>query len=391
MTDWQPRAAAYADQLVADAVLIDPTWQKVFATTPRHLFVPRYWALDEYNSLATLISGDDPDQRDTWLDAVYSDRFLVTQWAPSTTRTGRPIHVVTSSASQPCTVAVMLDRLAVQDGHTVLEIGTGTGYNAALLCARVGDDNVTSIDIDPGLVRDATASLTACGYRPRVHTGNGATGSPRAAPFDRIIATCSVDHIPPAWVHQLAPGGRLVAPLSFGGALAVLDKTVDHEVSGHIDTFTVYFMSLRETIHQPKPTGIAPGMPDKAPTDKSHHGHTDVDPRELDDPDVQLWLSLHLPGVHFSHTYEDGTPIGAIVYTAHDRADTHYQATDDGLWPVTQQGNRPWDTVEAAMRAWNRNDRPDRSRLGITARRDGAQHLWLDAPSSPHTWPPPTL
>lgn len=391
MTDWQPRAAAYADQFAADAVIIDPTWQKVFATTPRHLFVPRYWALDEYNSPTTLISGDNPDQRDTWLDAVYSDRFLVTQWAPSTSRKGRPIRVVTSSASQPCTVAVMLDRLAVQDGHTVLEIGTGTGYNAALLCARVGDDNVTSIDIDPGLVHDAAASLTACGYRPRLHTGNGATGSPRAAPFDRIIATCSVDHIPPAWVHQLAPGGRLVVPLSFGGALAVLDKTGDHEVSGHIDSFAVYFMPLRETAHQPKPAGIAPGMPDKAPLDGSHNGHTDVDPRELDDPDVQLWLSLHLPGVHLSHTYEDNKPVGAIVYTTHDRAAAHYQATSDGLWPVTQQGNRPWDTVEAAMRAWNRNDRPDRSRLGITARRDGTQHLWLDDPSSPHTWPLPAL
>ncbi len=390
MIDWQPRAAAYADQLAADGVLTDPAWQTVFATTPRHLFVPRYWALNEYNSPSTLIDGADPDQRETWLDAVYSDRFLITQWAPAGDSDGTAIRVVTSSASQPCTVAVMFDRLAVQDGHTVLEIGTGTGYNAALLSTRLGAGNVSSVDIDPELIHQADVNLHAGGYRPRLRTGDGAAGLPDAAPFDRIIATCSIDHVPPAWIDQLAPGGRLVAPLTFGGALAVLDKTDHDEVNGHIDPFGVYFMPLRDTAEQPKPASIAPDLPDAAPVGARYTGFTDVDPRALDDPDFLLWLSLHLPGVHLAPTYEDGEPTEIIVYTAQHRATCTYRPTNDGLWPVTQQGHRPWDTVETAWRTWDRNGRPPRARLGITVEKDGRQRMWLDEPTSPHTWPLPT-
>lgn len=389
MIDWQPRATAYADRLAADGVLTDPAWQKVFATTPRHLFVPRYWALNDYNSPSILIDSADPDQRETWLDGVYSDRFLITQWAPSTDSDGTAIRVVTSSASQPCTVAVMLDRLNVRDGHTVLEIGTGTGYNAALLTARLGAANVSSIDIDPELIDQAATNLHAGGYRPRLHTGDGAAGLTGAVPFDRIIATCSIDRVPPAWIDQLSPGGRLVAPLTFGGALAVLDKTGPNEVSGHIDPFGVYFMPLRDTADQPKPANIAPDLPDAEPVEARYTEFTDVDPRGLDDPDFLLWLALHLPGVHLAPTYQDGCPTEVIVYTAQQRATCTYRQTCDGLWPVTQQGHRPWDTVETAWRAWDRNGRPPRARLGVTVEGNGRQRVWLDDPTSPHTWPLP--
>ncbi len=391
MIDWQPRAATYADHLAVDGAITDPVWQKVFATTPRHLFVPRYWELNEYNSPSTLIDGTDPYQRDTWLGTVYSDRFLITQWAPSHDSGGTPIRVVTSSASQPCTVAVMLDRLAVQDGHNVLEIGTGSGYNAALLCSRLGDHVVSSVDIDPELIEQADTSLHAGGYRPRLHTGDGAAGLPDTAPFDRIIATCAVDRIPPAWVIQLAPGGRLVVPLTFGGALAVLDKTGDNEVSGRIDPYAVYFMPLRDGADQPKPASIAPDLPGSGPVGTRHNGLTDVDPRALDDPDFVLWLSLHLPGVHIAPIYEDGQQTESIVYTAQQRTTCAHQPTSDGLWPVTQQPHRPWDTVETAWRTWRHCGRPPRDRLGVTANGDGRQHVWLDEPTSRHTWPMPTI
>ncbi len=315
--DWQSRAATYADQLAADGAITDPAWQKAFATTPRHLFVPSYWALDEYNSPATLIDGTDPDQRDTWL--------------------------------------------------------------------------VTSIDIDPELIDQADTSLHAGGYRPRLHTGDGGAGLADAAPFDRIIATCSVDRIPPAWVDQLTPGGRLVVPLSFGGALAVLDKTGDNELGGRIDPFAVYFMPLRDSADQPTPASIAPDLPDDGPVGARHDGLTGVDPRALEDPDFRLWLSLHLPGVHFAPAYEDGRQTEIIVYTARHRATCAHQATGDGLWPITQNGHRPWDTVETAWRAWERNGRPPRDRLGITVNGDGRQHVWLDEPTSRQTWPMPTI
>lgn len=391
MIDWQARAATYAEQLATEGAITDPAWQQAFATTPRHLFVPRYWALDEYNSPSAQVDGTDPEQRETWLDAIYSDRLLITRWANCIGSDGTAIRVVTSSASQPCAVAVMLDRLAVEDGDTVLEIGTGTGYNAALLCSRLGDHLVSSVDVDPELIDQAGTCLYAGRYRPRLHTGDGATGLADAAPFDRIIATCAVDRIPPAWVEQLAPGGRLVAPLTFGGALAVLDKINGDEVSGRIDPYTVYFMPLRAGVDQAKPVSIAPDLPDAESLGARHDGLTDVDPRALDDPEFLLWLSLHLPGVHLAPTYQDGEQTEIIVYTAQQRATCAYEPASDELWPVRQHGRRPWDTVETAWRAWNRNSRPPRDRVGITATCDGRQHMWLDEPTSPNTWPMPTI
>jgi protein-L-isoaspartate(D-aspartate) O-methyltransferase len=388
--EWEPRATALAGQLTARGAITDPAWRAVFASVPRHVFVPRYWALDEYNSPATLVDGTDPDRRAEWLDAVYADQFLITQWAPGD-HDGRPVRVVTSSASQPCTVAVMLDRLAVAEGHRVLEVGTGTGYTAALLSARLGEHLVTSLDIDPMLVATATDALAGAGYRPGLYAGDGGAGWPCAAPFDRVIATCSVERIPPAWIDQLAPGGRIVVPLTFGGALAVLDKTGAAQVSGPIDSFAVYFMPLRKNPAQAKPDTIAPVPPAMGRT--PHRGTTEVDLRDLDDPDFQLWLALHLPGVHLAAEYERGQRTGITVYTARERATCRVepagQGITGGLRQVTQHGGRPWDTVEAAWSSWNRAGRPNRERLRLTARNDGTQHLHLEYARQPYVWPMP--
>ncbi|QYN32955.1 methyltransferase domain-containing protein [Pseudonocardia sp. DSM 110487] len=82
-------------------------------------------------------------------------------------------------------------------GHTVLEIGTG--YNAALLCHRLGSEAVTSIDIDPELVDAARETLMSVGFTPTLVAGDGADGVPERAPFDRILATCAVPAVPGAW------------------------------------------------------------------------------------------------------------------------------------------------------------------------------------------------
>jgi protein-L-isoaspartate(D-aspartate) O-methyltransferase len=388
--DWRRAADRYAETLAQAGAITDPAWRAVFAAVPRHVFVPQFWQLDEYNVPATLVDGSDPDRRGTWLDAVYSDQLLITQWTPETRPDGTETRIITSSASQPWIVAVMLDRLNLQPGARVLEIGTGTGYNTALLCARVGETgHVVSVDIHPDLVNTAGQRLTAAGYTPRLQVGDGAAGVPDAAPFDALIATCAVSHIPPAWIEQLAPGGRLVAPLTLGGALLVADKHSTDEIRGRIDATAAYFMPLRSTADQPMPAGHAPGIP--TPDRIPYSGVTDVNPHAVNDPDFALWLSLHLPDVHIAWTCDDdGTTTGAIVYTATDRAVADYQPTTDGLWPVTQYGHRPWDTVETAWRAFERADRPGRDRLGITASTDGTARVWLDDPDSTVEWPLPS-
>lgn len=117
--------------------------------------------------------------------------------------------------SQPYIVAYMTEKLALKPGDKVLEIGTGSGYQAAVL-AECGAD-VYSIEIIPELARHARAVLDAEGYQ-RVHllTGDGHKGWPAYSPFDAIIATCAPDNVPETLVDQLKEGGRLIAPVGRG-------------------------------------------------------------------------------------------------------------------------------------------------------------------------------
>ncbi|HWP67364.1 MAG TPA: protein-L-isoaspartate(D-aspartate) O-methyltransferase [Candidatus Limnocylindria bacterium] len=114
--------------------------------------------------------------------------------------------------SQPYIVAFMTEAAAVRPGARVLEIGTGSGYQAAVL-AEVGAE-VYTIEIVPELAAAARAALTRTGYE-RVHTrtGDGHKGWPEAAPFEAIIVTAAAPRVPPALLEQLAVGGRLVMPV----------------------------------------------------------------------------------------------------------------------------------------------------------------------------------
>lgn len=234
----------------------DPVWREAFEEVPRHLFVPYYYlgAVGGFER----VWGEDPDPRtrERWLRGAYEDAPLATR-----VRDGELL----SSSSQPSLMAKMLAELELRDGDAVLEIGAGTGYNAALLAHRLGDALVTTVDLDPEITESARRHLAVAGYHPTVVTGDGARGVPERAPFDRIIATCTLTSVPRAWLPQCNPGARILAPLATG--LIVLRVRDGEYAEGRFLHTPAYFVPLRgDTRPEPEPPHLG-GLP---PWARSH-------------------------------------------------------------------------------------------------------------------------
>jgi protein-L-isoaspartate(D-aspartate) O-methyltransferase len=176
------------EQLKARGLLHSAALEQALLRVPRELFLPE---IAEREGLAR----------------IYADDAIVTKRGSH----GAPI----SSSSAPSMMAIMLEQLDLRPGLRVLEIGAGTGYNAALLAELVGDPAaVITIDIEPDVVEQARRNLASAGYGAvTVLCADGAEGAPGQAPFDRVELTVAADDIAPAWMDQLIPGGRLVLPL----------------------------------------------------------------------------------------------------------------------------------------------------------------------------------
>ncbi|WP_328478421.1 methyltransferase, FxLD system [Streptomyces sp. NBC_00377] len=182
---------ALVDQLRAGGHARTAAVENALRTVPRHVFVP---------------------------DASLEDAYA-----------NAPVHIKydtdgtsISCASQPGVVALMLDQLDAQPGERILELGAGTGYNAALLAHLVGESgHVTTLDVDDDLVEGARAHLAAAGLtNVEAVTRDGALGYAEGAPYDRIIATVGAHGVPHAWMQQLAPGGRLLVPQRLKGTVS---------------------------------------------------------------------------------------------------------------------------------------------------------------------------
>ncbi len=187
--------ARMVEALRAAGRIRTPAVERAFGSVPRHLFLPEF-ALHE----------------------AYADEAVPVRFADG---------AATSSASQPSMMAIMLEQLELRPGQRVLEIGAGTGYNAALMATIVGSaGEVVSVDIDQDLVDAADGHLAAAAPQLaaaqagpiRLVTGDGAVGFAERAPFDRIVLTVGSDDVRPEWLDQLAPGGRLLLPLAVRGS-----------------------------------------------------------------------------------------------------------------------------------------------------------------------------
>ncbi len=214
--------------------------QHAFLAVPREAFVPFFYVEDETSrKMAWLTVYADSTAPDAYLAKVYQNEPLVTK----IDERGWPI----SSSSQPSAMAKMLEALDVKPGQRVLEIGTGSGYNAALLIALTDNaQNVVTIEQDEILATQARQALKhVTGSEVEVVCGDGFLGWEQEAPYDRIIATASVSTLPFAWVEQLKLGGRLVMDLqgSLASGFLVAEKTVDGFI-GHFLAEPLHFMPL---------------------------------------------------------------------------------------------------------------------------------------------------
>ncbi|MGH3940000.1 MAG: methyltransferase domain-containing protein [Pseudonocardiaceae bacterium] len=363
-----------ADELESQGHLTDPKWRAAIESVPRHVFVPRF-----YDDDRILVDSADAEQHDRWLDTVYSDSSLVTK------RTRLPdtdIDWPTSSSSMPSLMVSMLEALSVADGHRVLEIGTGTGYNAALLSHRLGAANVTTIDLDPSLVAEARERLASIGYRPHLVAGDGAAGVEKQAPFDSIIATCAVTTIPPAWITQLASGGAILTDVrgEVCGALILLRKTSPDTVTGQVLARPGSFMWLRARVDNPLRDGGR--YTTVFNLDGAESRRTDVDPTLLNDPDFRFVVQRYLPTLQSVYwTSRDDTAVLELRGSDAAWAEVTASETKTGWYPLTQGGPHPiWNDVERAATTWNALGRPARHRFGLTATIDGAHRYWLDNP-----------
>jgi protein-L-isoaspartate(D-aspartate) O-methyltransferase len=203
--------------------------EAAFRAIPRHLFLP----------------GVAPEQ-------AYRDEAIPTKYLDD-----RAI----SSSSQPAIMAIMLEQLGLEPGQRVLEIGAGTGYNAALMAQIVGPTGqVVAIDIDEDIVESARTHLAAVGFeRVQVVCGDGGYGWAAGAPYDRIILTVGAWDIAPAWLEQLKPGGRILLPLSLAGPqVSVAFELAD----GHLASLSIQdcgFMRLRGAFAVPEETSLKLG------------------------------------------------------------------------------------------------------------------------------------
>jgi protein-L-isoaspartate(D-aspartate) O-methyltransferase len=310
------RAALVREIEASGAWAADPVWRDVFAAVPRHLFVPYYYVgvLGGYERRWG--EHPDPQARERWMKGAYADEPLATRL-----RDGQLL----SSSSQPSLMALMLAALGVEDGDRVLEIGAGSGYNAALLAHRLGDDDlVTTIDLEPEITESARRHLDTAGYHPVVVTGDGARGVPERAPFDRIIATCALPSIPRAWLDQCRPGGRILTPLATG--LVLLTVGEGGQAEGRFLDSPAYFVPLR---------GGGPS---------------------------------------------DAEPAGLGAVPRRGREDDLFRF----LFALTRGSLDP----QEAYALWEREGRPRRDRYGITVTGDG-EWAWLDDPEGPYAWPLP--
>jgi hypothetical protein len=250
------------------------------------------------------------------------------------------------------------------------------------MCHALGEEYVTSVDIDPALVEAARGRLAEHGYRPHLAAADGELGLPGRAPYDHLIATCSVTAIPPVWIEQVRPGGTILTNLRgrlMQGAQVRLTVRADGTASGHFLPGYGSFMALR---HDP----TAP-FDYRVVVDKDHGPvrtrSTTLDPTALlDDRAWGFVAQMYLPDLIVYPVSDDAFGPGIEGVTV-DRSWFRVsvdRARANGQRTMVHAGPRDICAIlEDAHHEWEVADRPRWERYGMTVGQ-GRKRLWLDEP-----------
>lgn len=362
------------DRLTRSGRLRSEPVAEAFRAVPRHHFLP----------------GVD-------LARAYQDVAVPTKWAAD----GRPI----SSSSQPAIMAAMLEQLDVRPGHRVLEIGAGTGWNAALLAHLTGTAGwVTTVDIDQDIVDAARDHLRAAGVTGvEAVRGDGALGWPAGAPYDRIILTVAAGDLAPAWRAQL--GGRLVLPLALRGVQhsVAFERTGDCLTS--VSVVDCGFMELRGSLAGPR--SLQPVEPGLFLEVEQPVGAVDLRVRGEPVPaadavpaeaarGLRLWLALHEPAGGALIALDRPLPVPPVVsgggmamtvVVVGDGALGALVPAGDGAVAVQAYGtgDGPAERLLAAVRAWDAAGRPTSAGLRIRACAPGTDPAGAATVDTPRT------
>ncbi|MFF7637347.1 ATP-grasp peptide maturase system methyltransferase [Kitasatospora sp. NPDC008050] len=373
MSDATALRAALVRQLEADGDLTDPAWRAAAQAVSREAFVRAYFRAvpgsfpTAYESVG--------EGSDGWLETVYSNETLITQLdgelLPSNSK-GPAVGSPSSSSTLPSLVLRMWRQLDVEAGHRVLEIGTGTGYSTALGAHRLGSQNIVSIEVDPGVAERAKGAIAAAGFSPTLVVGDGLLGAPEGAPYDRLIATCSVRHVPMPWLYQVKPGGKILVTLtgwSFRFGLVLLTVTGPGRATGRFLPGYTSFMVARPHDRPPRQS-LWPMPGEERPTR--------IDPALIND-----WTGGWVAQLAAPSAEQIGAPGQQILSDVATGSQARTAANPEGGWIVMQRGPlRLWDQVETAILEWQAAGCPHQEGFGITITEMG-QRVWIGTEDGP--------
>jgi protein-L-isoaspartate(D-aspartate) O-methyltransferase len=363
---------------IAKKQRLSPSIQAAFLAVPRLHFVKAYYVQQGQSLRWTQIEAD--------ARMVYQDQALVTQLDAR----GMP----SSSSSQPSIMAAMLEALDIQEGQRILEIGAGTGYNAALLSQLVGAaGQVVTIDISERLVEQARLRLQAAGYTTvQVACANGLHGYAQAGPYDRIIVTGGFPCLSSAWLDQLVAGGKLVGNLlcSLSHSIVVVTKQGDGTASGRfLPYIDAAFMQLREAQEHLQP--VSPINLTAYAQQPLIGQAIGVSPETSDvlmalaDPTFLFYLQWHAPSLVIRPKWgspQSASPTMNYLLDRDSLTSVEYPIAPDSIpYHVHVRGQyNLWEQVQEVYQQWNSLQRPglDAYQLEIQS---GGQHTIMLGPA----------